>query len=236
MKRWIDKCDKNSGEYLRQYLANAPEWLLDSFQIVNVEKDTIFIAEGEKAQKVFILLKGSVTAIDYRVRETAYSYAEFYPTEVFGALEIIGGMDTYMTTLVTAENCVFLKVGSERFEKWLRSDMKAFQMQAKHLSGHLVGEARRERLNVLLKAKDRIALILIKEYEHATGADKLQIYLSRKVIMEATGLSERTVTRSLKEFEAEGKITRSGWDIVLTKEQYLNLKKLVENKINKMGV
>lgn len=236
MKRLIDKCDKSSAEYLKRYLENAPEWLLESFQTVNMEKDTTFIAEGEKAQKVFILLRGRVTAIDYRVKETAYSYSEFYPTEVFGALEIIGGMDTYMTTLVTAENCVFLKISSERFEKWLKSDSNAFWMQAKRLSEQLVGEARNERLNVLLKAKDRIALILIKEYEHATGSDKLQIYLSRKEIMEATGLSERTVTRSLKEFESKGEITRSGWDIVLTKGQYLNLKKLVDHKINKMGV
>ena len=222
-------------EYLQEFFKGAPNWLFESFQVVSVDAGTTFISEGEKAQKVFILLKGRVSAVDYRVRETAYIYDEFSSVEVFGAMEIISGLETYMTSLVAEQNCVFLKISSERFEKWIRSDINAFQMQARKVCSYLVREARRERLNVLLKAKERIALILIGKYEKNPRIDKMQIYLSRKEIMEITGLSERTVTRTLKEFETNGEITRLGWDIVLDREQYLNLKKLVDDKINKMG-
>lgn len=235
IKRILEKCDKSSREYLEQYLKNAPDWILDSFQVVRMKKGTTFIEEGEKADKVYILVKGSIIAVDYRVREMVYGFFRFRPVKAMGALEIIADMEKYMTTLITTENCVFLKIGRKQFEKWLKNDMNAFQMQTKEIGCYLTEQARKERLNVLLKATDRIALVLIRLYEIYSENGKSKIYLSRKDFMETTGLSERTVTRVLKELEGKGNITRSGWDIVLTCEQYLVLKELVDDKINKMG-
>ena len=235
MKRLIEKCDKSCVEDLKRSLSGAPDWLLEAFQVISVEAGSTFISEGEKAQKIFILIKGRVTAVDYRVRETAYNYFEYTPLEVLGALEILVGQENYMTSLVAAKNCVFLKISRDLFEKWLNMDIRAFRMLTKEVSRRLIREARRERLNVLLKAKERIAMILIRKYEGSPEAEKLQMYLSRKEIMDITGLSERTVTRTLKEFETNGEITRSGWDIVLTREQYLNLRELVDDKLSKMG-
>lgn len=235
IKRALEKCDKATQDYLKQYLKNAPDWILDSFQVVHLKKGTTFIEEGEKADKVYVLIKGSIIAVDYRVREMVYGFFQFRPVKVMGALEIIGEMEKYMTTLITAENCTFLKIGSKQFEKWLRSDMNALQMQTKETGRYLTEQARKERLNVLLKATERMALVLIRMYEVYSENGKSKIYLSRKDFMETTGLSERTITRVLKELEEKGNITRSGWDIVLTREQYLILKELVDNKINKMG-
>lgn len=231
----LKNCDINNQTYLKKYFQNAPEWILNSFWSINLSKGTAFIEEGERAEDVYILVKGKVLAVDYRVREIVYGYFEFHPIEVFGALEIMGNMEKYKTTLVTVEDSIFLKIKSKKFEKWLRNDANAFQMQTEKIGCYLVEQARKERLNVLLKATERIAIVLIRMYEMYADNGKSTMYLSRKDFMETTGLSERTVTRTLKEFETNGIITRSGWDIVLTKEQYFQLKELVDHKINKMG-
>ena len=108
-------------------------------------------------------------------------------------------------------------------------------MQTKRMSTYLLEEARKERLNILLNATDRMALVLIRMYELYAENHQSKVYLSRKYFVETTGLSERTITRILTEFETKGMISREGWNIVLSEEQYLTLKQLVDNKINKMG-
>lgn len=222
-------------DYLKSYFAYCPSWVQESWQIVKMPKGTTFIEEGTKVDKVFIFVKGKVTAVDYRVCEMSYGFYEFCPVEAFGALEILSELDMYKTTLVTAEECVFLKLSKGIYEKWIRNDLHALQMQTKRMGEYLVEQARKERLNVLLKATERIALVLIRMHELYVEGCQSKIYISRKKFIEMTGLSERTITRILKEFEEEKKITREGWNIVLDETQYSELKKLVDNKINVMG-
>lgn len=50
-----------------------------------------------------------------------------------------------------------------------------------------------------------------------------------------TGLSERTITRAIKNLEAQGYITKEGWNITLNKEQYQRLKQLVDAKMSEIN-
>ena len=65
--------------------------------------------------------------------------------------------------------------------------------------------------------------------------DTYSVYMSRKDFSEVTGLSERTITRALKELEEKKLITRNGWNIVMTWNQYNKIKELMKDQINEMG-
>lgn len=235
VEKIISKCDKKNRIYLESYLENAPYWVTESLQVVKVPKGTSFIEEGNKVDSVYFLIEGNVVAVDYRVREIVYGFYEFKPIEIFGAMEILGDMKEYKATLVAKDECLFLKLNSSLYKKWLCNDINALLIQTKRMSTYLVEEARKERLNILLSATERMALVLIRMYELYAENRQSKVYLSRKYFVETTGLSERTITRILTEFETKGMITREGWNIVLTEEQYLTLKQLVDIKINKMG-
>lgn len=232
----IRKLDTENQIYLRRYFANAPRWLMESFQVVRIPKGTAFIRESEKADTVYILMRGSVVAVDYRVQEMAYGFITFRPIEVFGAMEILVDMDTFKTTLETAKDSVFLKISREIFEKWIKNDMDAFQMQTKKTGRYLIEEARKERLYVLVQGVDRIYLTLYEWYQTYGNGETCSIYISRKNFAEMTGLSERTITRTLKDLEAKKYISRQGWNILMTREQYLLIKALIEDKISEIGV
>ena len=97
---------------------------------------TTFIQEGMPVDKVYVLLlKGCVSAVDYRVRETVYGFCHFNPIETFGAMEILGHMDQYRTTLATTRDSLFLKIPRDSFEKWILKDVDALQMETERLSG-----------------------------------------------------------------------------------------------------
>lgn len=232
----IRKLDTEDQIYLNRYFANAPRWLMESFQVVRLPRGTTFIRESEKADTVYILMRGKVVAVDYRVQEMAYGFITFKPIEVFGVMEILVDMDSFKTTLETARDSVFLKISREIFEKWIKNDMNAFQMQTKKTGRYLIEEVRKERLYVLVQGVGRVYLTLYEWYRTYGNGDTCSIYISRKNFSEMTGLSERTITRTLKSLEEKGYIAREGWNILMTREQYFMIKALIEDKISEIGV
>lgn len=231
----IQQLDEQKQEYLKRYFAGAPGWLMEQFQVVEIPAGTIFIHEGEPANRVYILLKGQVTAVDYRVQEAVYGFFQFYPVEFFGVMEILGGMERYKTTLAAMEKSTFLRIGRDKYEQWLKSDSNAFQMEAREIINYLLEQARKERLYVLLPGNQRIYQVLLQLYQLYAAEGRYSAYISRKDFSEMTGLSERTITRAIKNLEAQGYITKEGWNITLNKEQYQRLKQLVDAKMSEIN-
>ena len=228
LEKVLNEISSEQRELLGKYLKDAPQELMDSFRVIELPPNATFIEEGTKAESIYILLKGKVKAVDYRVFETVYNHFEFYPIEVFGAMEIIGGFDCYATTLVTAEESVLLKTSRSLYENFLKDNFEVFKMQVAVIEKYLLRQARKERLNVLLSGNDRIALLLTQMYIRSVGDTKGELLVARKELVDVTGLSERTVTRILKSFESRELISRRGWNILISYEQYQNLKKVLE--------
>ena len=230
----IEKLDAKKKQHLDAALSGAPNWLTDQFQAVRIPAGTTFVNEGEPAKRVFVLLKGRVSAVDYRVHETVYGFFHFSPVYLFGVMEILGGMEYYKTSLVAIDDCLLLRITRERFELWVKNDIDALRRHSQIMIVDLLEQARKERLCVLLSAHDRICQILINFYESYADGRDYRVYVSRKDFSEMTNLSERTVTRAIKELEAEGMIQKDGWDITITKEQYQMLKNQIDQKMNEM--
>lgn len=231
----IEKLDKESRDYLKRYFAKAPDWLMDTLRVIRLPEHFTFIDEGDKADQIYILLKGKVLAVDYRVREMVYGFFEFYPVQAFGTMEILVSMDQFKTTLVTMEDSVFFKISREKFERWLRNDLQAFQMESEKVVRYLLEQARKERLQVLLQGVERVYLVLIKMYELYARDGCCVIRMSRKDFVGTTGLSERTISRIIKELEKKDYIRKDRWNIIITRRQYLKIKALIEDKINGIG-
>ena len=219
-------------KFLRDYFKNAPDWLMNSFQLVRFPEDAIMVEEGEAADRIFVLLDGEVSAVEHRVLGVQYKHFAFPSLEIFGTMEIIGGIETYMTTLVTKTPCVCLKTSRKLYEKWMNEDFEVFRMEARKIELYLLKQVRRERLNVLVGGAERIALRICRKYEQILEKGKNVLCMSRKEFVETTGLSERTVTRILGDFEERGLILRKSWDVVVGEEQYRRMKSLLENKVS----
>ena len=53
----IESLGRQEREYLEDYLAEAPLWLMQSFQIQRLPRGTIFIREEEEVNMIYILVK-----------------------------------------------------------------------------------------------------------------------------------------------------------------------------------
>ncbi len=232
----IGELDEDRRVYLEEYFKTAPAWLMNAIQVIKIRKEQTFINEGEEADRIYILLRGKVVGIDYRVKEVAYGYLKFKPIEVFGAMEIMLKMDKYKTTLQTLENCLFLRIDRETFAKWINNDMNAYRMQVEKTGRYLLEEARKERLYVLIQGVERIYLALYELYQIYAHNGVCNIYVSRKDFTQITGVSERTVTRTITDLANRGYLSKDGWKLVITKEQHKKIRALVEDRIQELGV
>lgn len=232
----IDELHTKERDYLNNYLANAPKWLLEAFQIVRIKKGNAFIHENSYVDTVYILVEGVVKATDYRVQEIAYDYARFYPVEVFGAMEFLMGYEEYKTTLITETDCRFLRVSKDQFAKWMVTDIHAVLEQVKAMSVYLLEQVRKERLFLFLQGADRLFLLFMQIYQKSARHKICKIRLTRKDLSNSTGLCIKTINRCVKKMEEDGYISREGRTIVIDQEQFQRIKAVVSEKIDEVEV
>lgn len=230
----INELNTKDREYLNNYLANAPKWLMETFQIVRMKKGTSFIHENAYVDTVYFLVEGVVKATDYRVQEIAYDYTRFYPVQVFGAMEFLMGYEEYKTTLITESDCRFLRVSKEQFAKWMLTDIHAVLEQVKAMSEYLLEQVRKERLFLFLQGADRLFLLFMQMYQQSARQRVCRIKLTRKDLSNSTGLCIKTINRCVKKMEEDGYISREGRTIVIDQEQYGKIKAVVAEKIDEV--
>ncbi len=214
-------------DYLDKYLANAPMWLLDSFQVVHMKKNNVFIKENSAVDMVYILVEGIVKAIDYRIFGIAYDYMWFYPVKVFGSMEILLELENYRTTLITVTPCKMLVISKSKFEEWMRKDINTLLLETKTLGTYLLEQARKERVFLFVQGIDRVILLFMQLYEQMAENKKCVLKLTRQDIADCSGLSIKTINRAVKKMEEDGYIDRSGNAIIISEKQYIKMKEYI---------
>jgi len=214
-------------EYLRDYFSNAPTWLSENIQISKLKKDTIFIREETKVEAIYILAEGIVKAIDYRFLGNSYDYMWFYPVISFGSMEVLLDLDHFQTTLSTMTSCTMLIIPKSIFEKWVKNDIRVLTHEVKTMGTFLLEEVKRERVFLFMQGRERVVYMLIQIYEQTLENKICIIKLTHQDLADSTGLSLKTINRSLKELESGSLISRSGNKIIINPEQFDKLKEFM---------
>lgn len=219
-------------EQFMKYFKSAPLWILDIFQIEELEKNKIFIREGEPANTIFFIGRGIIEATDYRIYGTPYNYMQFDNVYAFGGMEFLMDLDTYMTTLRTITNCTVVKLPRKKFEEWMYSDIQALKYEAKLVGEYLLTEGRNNRLFLFMQGSDRLALLFVERYKKYSKNGVLHVQGNRQNLADETGLCVKSISRGVKKFMEEGLITKDGNKIIINQKQYERLKEIVSLKID----
>ena len=215
-------------DYLTRYLSKAPDWFMESMQIVHKEKNNVFVKEGLGVDNVYILIDGIVKAIEYRICGIVYDYMWFYPVKVFGSMEILLKLEKYRTTLMTVTPCTLLVISKSKFETWMTDDLNALQIEIETMGRYLLEQARKERVFLFLLGIDRVIYLFTQIYEQTAKEGQCVLNLTRKELSERSGLSIKTISRSIKKMQEDEYIGRKGNKILISSPQYLAMKKYLE--------
>ncbi|MCI5648919.1 MAG: Crp/Fnr family transcriptional regulator [Fusicatenibacter sp.] len=228
---FLKDVDRNRQEQFEAYFQSAPLWLMESFQIEEMEKGTVFVREGELAETIFFIGRGIIEAIDYRIYGVSYDYMQFHKVYAFGGMEFLMDLPNYMTTLRTVSDCTVVKLPRVKFEKWMYSDIQAMKREAKLVGEYLLEEGRNSRLFLFMEGSDRLALLLVKRYERYHKNGVLTLKESRQNLADETGLCVKSVSRGIRKFMDEQLITKRGNQILMDADQYERLKKIIQEKV-----
>ena len=69
--------DRGRQEQFETYFRSAPLWLMEMFQVEELKSGDVFIREGDPADTIFFVGRGTIEATDYRVLGTLYDYMRF---------------------------------------------------------------------------------------------------------------------------------------------------------------
>ncbi len=230
INRLIPQLPNSVAEHLKQYLLTAPERLLSTTKLLKLKKDHIFIREADPVDTIYLLVSGIVKAIDYRFYGSTYDYMWFYPVNSFGSLEVLLEQTHYQTTLSTVTLCIILVIPRNLFEQWIMQDIRVLRMEAKAMGSFLLEEVKRERIFLFMQGSDRLTYTLLHIYEHTAGPKGCMLQLTQQNLADSTGLSVKTISRSLKDLELSGHITRYSYKIHISEEQYQQMKLLIRQK------
>lgn len=227
----IESLPDESKNCIKEMFMNAPYWLIDSFQVISLPKEHMFIEENQPSNMVYILVSGKVKATDYQVLNVIYDYTWFEPVEIFGAMEFFMDKDKYITSLKTMTECKFLRISRHHFEKWLMSDVSILMSQTKKMLYRLNEQGEKERIFLFLQGIERIYYIFIRLYEMYGSNGTCSIKYTKEEIANYSGVNIRTVTRVLRKLANENYITKDGRRIVITEVQYTQFKNLLIDKV-----
>ena len=76
---FLKDVDKDRQEQFKEYFKGAPLWLLDSFQIEEMDKNVIFVRENAPVDNIYFIGKGTIEAIDYRFHMSLCALIKYMP-------------------------------------------------------------------------------------------------------------------------------------------------------------
>ena len=221
---FLKNMDSDRRAQFYEYFQNIPLWLAESFAVEKLKKKTIFIREGEPVDAVYFIIDGIIKATDYRIYGIAFDFMLFSKVYAFGGMEVIMGEKVYRTSLQTVTDCIVLKIPKSQFDQWMKSDIRALRHEAKLMGEYLLEQARSVRAFLFLQGEERLSMLLTNRYEKYAVDGILQLKSNRIELSDCTGLSEKTITRSVKKLEEKGLISKKGTYIIVTAEQYTQIK------------
>lgn len=229
---FLKDIDKKRREEFTEYFKTAPLWVLESFQIEEMDKGVIFVRENAPADNIYFIGKGVIEAVDYRVHGVAYEFMRFDSVYAMGGMEYIMDMDSYRTTLRTVTKCTVVKMSRANFEKWMSADIHALKLEAKKVTNYLLEEGRKGRTLLFLQGANRLSMLLVERFEHYARNGVLQIKGGQQGLANSTGLCLKTINRAVKKLSDSGLLTKEGNKIFVNQEQYEKLKEKISQIVS----
>lgn len=218
------KIDPKRKEQLNEYFENAPAWIINCISVERMKKGRVFIREGEPVDVIYFIIDGLIKATDYRIYGIKFDFVLFSDVYAYGGMEVVLGLDKYRTSMQTVTDCIVLKIPKPQFAKWINSDFKALKHESKLMGEYLLEQARSVRAFLFLQGADRLSLLFENRYKNFAVNGVLELRNDRQELSDYTGLSVKTITRSVRKLKEEGMITKVGNSIFINQEQYNKIK------------
>lgn len=220
----ISGLNKEQFAYLNEFLKNCPDEVMQSVQYIRIPEGHAILQAGTACEYVWIVIKGEVSGADIQMPGNVYSFLEYSDLNIIGDYEPFAGMPEFQKTIYAVSECEAFRIPSALYMKWISRDQSALFMRAGDFARTLAMEVSSERKYLLLNARDRLILYLVKNYGKWERDGNCILKKTQNQLAECIGMNVRTVQRSMQRLEEEGFLLCKGGKICVSRKQYEMLK------------
>lgn len=226
----LNTLPKSLHNNLSEFFSTAPDSLCRACKYITFPTGYVFVHTFDLCHSVFILIEGRVKAVDQQHSDNIYVFDEFSALEFFGEMELFSSRSHYIADLMTTSPCRFIVIPSDEYQQWMQTDTKALYLRTCAMLTQLTHQASNERTHLFLNSTERIAFYFYRRYHTHEHDGILQLFITRQMLADQTGLSLRTVNRAVKKLVTDGLISIKRSQIIIDPSHYLLLKNLFTPK------
>lgn len=198
-------------------------WLDGRVEIVHYAKNELIHSEGDRADRMWVLISGKVRIYKEGVGQRAQIIRLLKPYDFFGFRAVIAG-DTYTSCASAFEPCEVYAIRGTDFKTLLQENNTFCYKFVQALATDLA-VAEIQTINLTQKhIRGRLADSLItmrKKYGYNEDGCTLALYISREDLANMSNMTTNNAIRTLSQFAQEGLVSVDGRKIKVLNEDEL---------------
>ncbi len=203
-----------------------PRRLPEGFLLERPNRGDAVLHSGFPISRFYILLRGSCAATVYSEDGKSAIAEVSEPVQVFGVSELLRDVKVFHASIYAAsDDCLLLSCPARTFMHCLGTDIGFAGLVLRYLAELMVRNMRKERERSFGSPKRALA-----EFCYAESASKklpYRIPTTRREMSERLHINLRTLNRRVDDLKAEGLVTSERGKLVVTRENFEQLKKLL---------
>lgn len=207
--------------FLKQLFAHCPQQVYASMELMRWKKHETLISTHASSNAVYVLLQGHLQAIEERVVDIPYSFADVRPIDIVGDFELFTGVEGHYVSLETLEPSIGFRIPSPIYLEWIKSDANALFIRTQMLMKEMSVQTQRQRQQLFLDNRSRMLLFVYRSLPQQGG----RIQATREQIASQIGCSVRTCNRIILTLSKEGLLHCVHGKLVVEEAQMAHIKK-----------
>lgn len=232
---FLDACETaQAREFLTCFLSDFPAEYQPYLCLHRFAPHEILISSAAVSSHVFILLSGTLCAMESRVQNQPFVFAKLYPGAIVGDYELFAQTEESYATILSLQKSVCLRIPADIYLAWISRSTSALLCRLQALVRQLGNQTMSDRQYFYMDYEARCISVLLQTQPASQSDDAGRLLLTREELAGKIGCSLRTCHRLVQHLADAQFITLCRGKITLNDTQRGKLQQYLEQKIENL--
>lgn len=232
-QKYLDACETvQARAFLLRFLDDFPPSRVPYLQLQAFPAHHILISSLTVSRFVYILLHGTLCAMENRIQNQPFVFAKLYPGAIVGDYELFAQTDENYATILSVQPCVCLKIPADVYLDWITHSQSALLCRLQTLVRQLGDQTLSDRQYFYMDYETRCISVLLQTQPSDSAMQSGRFLLTREELAGKIGCSLRTCHRIVKHLVSKDMISLVHGKIVVDDLQRQRLQRYIQQKID----
>ena len=232
---FLDACETaQARDFLTRFLSDFPDEYHPYWGLHSVAPHEVLISAAAVSSDVYILLSGTLCAMESRVQNLPFVFAKLYPGAIIGDYELFAQTEESYATILSLQKSVCVRIPADIYLAWISHSTSALLCRLQALVRQLGDQTMSDRQYFYMDYEARCISVLLQTQPASQSNDGNRLLLTREELAGKIGCSLRTCHRLVQHLADKQLITLCRGKIMLNDAQRGKLQQYLERKIENL--